>query len=98
MIDYEEKRNFIRMEADHDLQYHIVGASGERYGTCVNLSANGIMFTTEENLAEGSELEINITPQYSVVSPLDATVEVIRSQSNGLEGSYAIAGRIIAIH
>ena len=98
MIEYNEKRDFIRMETNHNLQFHEVGTTDHRQGICVNLSANGIMFMADEELAEGAQIEINITPQYSVVTPFDATVEIIRSQSDGTEGRYAVAGRITAIH
>ena len=96
-INYDEKRDFIRMDTDHDLQFHEIGSSENRNGTCVNLSASGIMFMTEEELATGSQLEINITPQYSVVSPFDATIEVIRTHANGTPGRYAVAGKITSI-
>ena len=93
-IDYEEKRDFIRMNAEHDLQFREVGSEETQLGVCRNLSATGILFTTDQEIAQGAELEINITPQYSVVSPFDATIKVLRTQPNGSASSYEVAGKI----
>ena len=93
-INYDEKRDFIRMNAEHVLQFRTLGADETQQGTCCNLSATGIMFTTENAIPNGTELEVNITPQYSVVSPFDAVVEVIRSMSNGSPDEFTVAGKI----
>jgi hypothetical protein len=55
------------------------------------------MFTTDNLIPNGAELEVNITPQYSVVSPFDAVVKVIRSQSNDVPNQYTVAGKITSI-
>lgn len=96
-IDYNEKRDFIRMAADHVLQYQVQGATESHSGTCLNLSATGILFRTDQNLAAGTRLSVNITPQYSVVTPFNADVEIIRSTTTDTEGQYEIAGKITAI-
>ena len=93
-ISYDEKRDFIRMNTDHALQFRALGADEVQQGTCCNLSATGIMFTTEKAIPDGTELEVNITPQYSVVSPFDAVVKGIRSMSSGAPDRFAIAGEI----
>jgi len=96
-IDYEEKRDFIRMNAEHALQFREVGSTETLQGVCCNLSATGIMFTTEQEIPQGSELEVNITPQYSVVSPFDAVVKVVRTQTGVVPSQYTVAGRITSI-
>jgi hypothetical protein len=93
-ISYDEKRDFIRMNTEHALQFRALGASEMQQGTCCNLSATGIMFTTENAIPDGTELEINITPEYSVVSPFDAVVKVIRSMSSDSPDQFTIAGEI----
>jgi hypothetical protein len=93
-ISYDEKRDFIRMNTEHALQFRALGASEMQQGTCCNLSATGIMFTTENAIPDGTELEINITPEYSVVSPFDAVVKVIRSISSDSPDQFTIAGEI----
>jgi hypothetical protein len=96
-IDYEEKRDFIRMNAEHALQFREVGSAKTQQGVCCNLSATGIMFTTDQEIPQGTELEVNITPQYSVVSPFDAVVKVLRTQSNEATSQYSVAGKITTI-
>lgn len=96
-IDYEEKRDFIRMNAEHALQFKEVGSDETQQGVCCNLSATGIMFTTEQDIPQGAELEVNITPQYSVVSPFDAVVTVVRTQSGVVPSQYTVAGKITSI-
>lgn len=96
-IEHEEKRDFIRMNAEHALQFNEVGSSDTHQGICHDLSATGISFTTNKAIPTGTELEINITPRYSVVSPFDAVVEVLRAQPNGSPNTFVIAGKITAI-
>ncbi|HHI92939.1 MAG TPA: PilZ domain-containing protein [Gammaproteobacteria bacterium] len=96
-MDYEEKRDFIRMNTEHDLQFREVGSEKVQQGVCRNLSATGIMFTTEQKIPQGTELSVTITPQYSVVSPFDAVIKVVRTQTNGVPSQYAIAGKITSI-
>lgn len=96
-IEYDEKRDFIRMNAEHALQFRTLGTNETQQGICCNLSATGILFTTEDSIPDGTELEVNITPQYSVVSPFDAVVEVIRSTSDNALNNYTVAGKITSI-
>jgi len=96
-IDYEEKRDFIRMNTEHVLQYRKTSSNEVQQGICCNLSATGIMFTTEQEISPGTELAVTITPQNSVVSPFDATITVVRTQTNGMSSQYTIAGRITSI-
>jgi hypothetical protein len=96
-INYDEKRDFIRMTADHKLSYQEVGNSEAYTGDCINLSAAGILFTTDRDIPIGTQLEVNITPEYAVVNPFEALVEVVRCQVNGSPDTYEIAGKIAAV-
>jgi len=96
-IDHEEKRGFMRMAAHHDLHFRIRGQEEFLHGTCINLSASGILFSSAQALDVGSYLQVNMTPQYAVVAPFDAEVEVLRSTPRA-EGDYEIAGRIVSIN
>jgi hypothetical protein len=85
------------MNAEHALQFRELGSDETQQGVCCNLSATGIMFTTEQAVPQGAELEVNITPQYSVVSPFDAVVKVLRSQPSEAASQYTVAGKITTI-
>jgi len=70
-----------------------MGSGETHYGECINLSAGGVLFTSQLEVAPGTLMEISIKPEHALVSPLDATIKVVRSQSTD-NGGYAIAGQI----
>ena len=92
-MDYSEKRGFIRIKTDSKIEYRVMGSQETYYGECINLSAGGVLFTSEYNVEPGTLMEISIKPEHAIVSPLDATIKVVRSQSNN-SGGYSIAGQI----
>ena len=96
-IDYTEKRNFIRMQTDSKINFRPEGSKNIYQGECINLSAAGVLFTCDQRFGPGTRIDINITPQYSVVTPLAATIEVVRSSLHS-GGSFAIAGEIKKIN
>lgn len=96
-IEYDEKRDYIRMSADHPLQFSEIGSSDRLDGICKNLSATGILFTTPNAIAEGTRLMVTINPQYSVVQPFEAEVEVIRADPDESGSQFKIAGKILAM-
>lgn len=96
-IDYTEKRNFIRMTTDSVITFKEHGQNTVHHGQCINLSAAGVLFTSTQRMLPGTMLDINITPEPAVVAPLNATVQVVRTQMND-KGGYAIAGEIKVIH
>ena len=92
-IDYSEKREYFRMNTHSAITIKPDGSDEVYEGICVNLSANGVLFTTSQRFEPGSIVHINITPAKAVVAPLDAVVEVIRTQVDSEKG-YAIAAQI----
>ncbi len=87
-INYEEKRDFQRMPVECDITYTIAGSSVKCYGKGSDLSATGVMFSTDQDLAVGTELEVNIHPYIKTVQPLQAKARVIRNDRQN--GSYII--------
>jgi len=87
--DYDEKRDFFRMAADCPLTLKHDGTAYE--GHCINLSAGGIFFRTEQTLPVGSDVEIHISPDKSVVPPLNAIVEVIRGEPSATANQFDYA-------
>ncbi len=92
-IDYSEKRGFYRMTTDSPITIRLEDSDEVYQGTCVNLSSNGILFTCDQRFEPGTIVHINITPAKAVVPPLDAVVEVIRTQMDSDKG-FSIAGQI----
>ena len=82
MIDYAEKRDFLRMPIDCELNFAVEGSTKQYQGNVINLSSKGILFTATENFAPGTTLEIVLTPSNSATTPMEATVVVARVSSN----------------
>ena len=82
MIDYAEKRDFLRMPIDCELSFAAEGNTRQYQGNVINLSSKGILFTSNEKFAAGTTLEITLTPSNSTTSPMQATVVVARVSSN----------------
>ena len=96
MVDYSEKRDFQRMTVESSLEYHKDNDSEVHQGTVKNLSATGILFTTDDKLPLGIELSIKLTPINSITPPLSARVKVTRADKHA-DGDYYIACEIVKI-
>ncbi len=95
MYNVNEQRDFQRVNTECAVKYKKVGESGElKEGTAKNLSGNGIFFITAEALEVNSLLEIHLVPGTNATPPLEAVIEVIRSNPGTAEGKFEIAGMI----
>ncbi|CBL46963.1 Hypothetical protein HDN1F_33800 [gamma proteobacterium HdN1] len=75
---YEEKRNFIRMNVDTGITFTKMGGQERHEARCRNLSGAGMLLETKKKLSAGERLRVNIPSDGPNFSPLNATVEVIR--------------------
>ena len=82
MIDYAEKRDFLRMPIDCELSFSESGSSKRYQGNVINLSSKGILFTSNEKFEPGTSLDIVLTPSNSITPPMEATVRVSRVVDN----------------
>ena len=82
MIDYAEKRDFLRMPIDCELNFSEAGSAKQHSGNVINLSSKGILFTSSEKFDPGARLEIILTPSNSDTPPMEATVVVMRVTDN----------------
>lgn len=96
MIEYEEKRNFVRMDANCRMIFRFIESTQEYTATCINLSGAGILFRCDDGIGLGKALEISLIPKNNITPPLNALVEVVRSESDG-HGSFEIAASIKGI-
>jgi hypothetical protein len=95
MLEYDEKRNYIRMKMDCDITYKLAGTDKFFRGRCSSLSGSGLSFLSDELFAPGKALEINIIPS-SVTPPMTAFVEVVRAMKKE-DDKYEIAASIKSI-
>jgi hypothetical protein len=96
MVDYTEKRDFQRMTLDSSLEFQVFNDSRVYQGTVKNLSANGLMFTSDKSLPLGIQLSIKLTPENSITPPMVAEVKVIRCDKHS-DGLYYVAGEMSQI-
>ncbi len=92
MIDYAEKRDFLRMPIDCELSFGRRGDDARHQGKVINLSSKGILFTSSEGFAEGEQLDILLTPSNALTPPMEAAVVVSRVTDN--DASFEIACEI----
>lgn len=98
MLEYEEKRDFVRMQTNCRITYKFPGSETVHEGVCLNLSGAGVLFRATERIDNGRALEIKIVADNALTPPLIAYVEVIRSMvSESEEGGFEIAGAIKGI-
>lgn len=98
MRQYDEKRSHRRMSLDCALSYGVQGESRVNSGLCINLSATGVMFKSQRPLNIGNQIVINITPQKTVVPPLNAAAEVLRVVEGNEKDTWWVAARITQIN
>lgn len=75
--EYDEKRDFIRVEVDSKMNY---GPGGQQMseGRIKNLSGRGMMFIADAEVPVESILEVKIHPENDITPPLHANVRVVR--------------------
>ncbi|MEJ2480915.1 MAG: PilZ domain-containing protein [Acidihalobacter sp.] len=76
--EFEEKRDFMRMMVDCDVHCRSADGTGEYEGRVKNLSAQGLLFTSEREIVVGERLELVIRSQGGSAAPLEASAEVVR--------------------
>ncbi len=93
MLEYDEKRDYIRMDVDCDITYKMADSDIVKTGHCTSLSGAGVSFITECSYDTGLAMEINVLPKNSVTPPMTAFIEVVRSSPQD-NGSFEIAATI----
>lgn len=78
--DYEEKRDHNRMAVECTARYRVEGGQEEREGRGRDLSASGVLLIADQELAVGTRLTVELSPDQPLVPPLRARAEVVRSE------------------
>ncbi len=78
MIDYAEKRDFLRMPIDCEMSFTQAGGAERYEGNVINLSSKGILFTSSEHFEPGTALEILLTSSNADTPPMEASAVVAR--------------------
>ena len=77
--DYDEKRDFVRMNINTQIIYTIKNSDGQtHHGNSGDLSAKGLYMTTDFELSEGDKIDITMTPNGDSLPPFNAEGIIIR--------------------
>lgn len=93
MLEYDEKRDYIRMDVDCDISYKLADSNETKSGHCTSLSGAGISFIADNAYDMGLAMEVNIIPKNASTPPMTAFIEVVRSTPSD-DGSFEIAASI----
>ena len=92
--DYDEKRDFVRVEVDCDVLYNEPDSEEKYRGRVKNLSGRGMMFISERGIPQETLLEVNIEPANDLTQPLHALVRVVRLAKQRHANGYEIGAVI----
>lgn len=96
MLEYDEKRNYIRMDIDCDITYRLADSDEVHHGRCSSISGAGVSFIADQPFDAGKAMEINVIPKTTVTPSMIAFIEVIRSTQLD-DGNYEVAATIKSI-
>jgi len=94
--DYDEKRNFIRMFVNAEVQITDPATAQVFSGEGKNLSGDGAMFTTNEKFIINQRLSLNIRSEQSSLASLNAEFEVKRVDQLE-DGTFEVAGTMLDV-
>lgn len=97
--EYDEKRDFIRIDVDCDISYKKTDSTEEAMiGRVSNLSGRGMMFISDIELEKNEFFEVNIKPENILTPELHANVKVVRVVKQRHADGYEIGAVIKEIY
>jgi hypothetical protein len=95
---YEERRDFIRIPIEGEVSL-LDAESGKAFlANGRNLSASGVLLHADEPLRPGDRLEMRIEAHQTLLSVLDASIEVLRVKILDDGRSFAAGCAITRLH
>jgi hypothetical protein len=76
--DYQEKRNYIRMQMDVPASISLTHEGNVVQARCLDLSGNGMLIMSPEAFEDGTEFDIVISSTQPNLPPLEAKVKTTR--------------------
>lgn len=93
VIGKSDQRGFLRMDVKSKLTFTICDTNETYEGSCIDLSATGICFSSKQGVSEGALLAVHMNPGIDITPPLAITIKVIRATASEND-EYEIAGVI----
>lgn len=95
--DYSEKRDFIRMKVDAEINLLFDNPTKEITGICRDLSGTGMLIEVEEQVEEGKTFQTKLPSSNDAFPPFNATVAVKRCSPTERE-TWLLGTEITEIH
>ncbi|MCB1800689.1 MAG: PilZ domain-containing protein [Gammaproteobacteria bacterium] len=92
MIDYSEKRDYIRMPMQCPVSIRDLSAQDSDTAQLLDISASGVRFVSRRALDEGTRLQLMVQPECTITPPLEAEISVIRCRE--VDDGFDIAASI----
>ncbi len=89
--EYSEKRDFIRMYVNADIEFYVGGKKESFTGKSRDLSGKGISFSTSKELSAGDILQLTLTVEITKVAPLELEVKVVRVETESADSFFVAA-------
>ena len=93
MLEYDEKRDYVRTNVNCDITYKLADSTTEKTGNCTSLCGAGVSFIADSAYGIGLAMEIKVLPKNSDSASMTAYIEVLRSVHLD-DDSFEIAGSI----
>ncbi len=90
----DERRGFIRMAIESQVEWRRPGERHRFEGRTRDLSATGVRFVTEGDVARGEILEVVIHPGAAITPALERRLRVLRVSRDDDSGLYEVAGAL----
>lgn len=96
--EYEEQRGYFRMAVDCPLTFGVGSEGYVHKGTVKNLSASGLMFTTDIMLKQGDQIKASLEPENNITPPMIVAATVLRcvktTKQTSVGGRFEVACHI----
>lgn len=96
--EYDEKRDFLRIDVDCELEFKANELAETEIGRVSNLSGRGMMFISDHELKKNSIIEVKIIPANVLTPPLHANVKIVRMVKQRHDDGYEIGAVIKDIY
>ncbi|MGD2117942.1 MAG: PilZ domain-containing protein [Chromatiales bacterium] len=80
MLEYMEKRDYMRMAVDCAANLRLSGADENLPAIVKDLSATGVLVWIDQEIEAGTSGTISILPGKNITPPLSAEIEIIRCE------------------
>lgn len=95
---HAEKRNYKRLLMNCPVSFQLTGSPNQKMGTCLDLSANGILLQCDDTFPIGAKINVQVSSELSTSSSFSATMEVVRVERLPARAGFKVGGILEGVH